>query len=726
MMLTRRLRFALIAPLIAGAWLMWGCGGSEVIGSLGGSEVVAKLVTQDSLPVSGADVQVLDITRITDSAGNISFDTAVVATAISDKDGQVKFEALDQIEFYLYATFKKDSLILPPVRFTSDSTKQVNLGVLVMKAPGAISGTVVRDSLAPDALIHCSIVGTSYGATANSKTPDFIISTIIPDTTYEVTISSDHYTSVTIPGVAVKPGETTKLPEIIRLELDTNLDLEIAPTGLSVSFDTLTGKAHLTWQGVPYKDVKQYIVFSSTDSGRTWNMDTVDGTLMIMNVFSDVDDSLLTVWFQVAAFDNANNQGPKGDIAALGDVPSPSSLRVNMTFAKVDGISTADSAVVAMTFNSRIRLVTRISWWADNPDSIIKTRSITGTKTGSDTIIWATATSKKQLYVTLTDNAGATWTDSIDATTLRPIKTWLLLDSLRYERRYAGACAVGGKIYVFGGCREKRSATGFSPANLKTAEMYDPESGQWDSIAPMNRARYRAAYAVVDGKIYVFGGAGDASIERYDPANDKWEVLADSMPKRLSGASACAINGVIYLIGGNAGTSDDPVLLKTIATYDPVKHLWGKAGELQTARELHQSVVINTTIITLGGQRYDEATGENFALDDFECFSPSGDNACGLTRTLGSARFGFGAAVVKDKLVLIGGLSAADVTAQPMSTVEIFTLATWTAGMSGRNMPAAREGIAVATLNDCIYVIGGSESGQGDQKSTGAVYVYYP
>jgi len=141
--------------------------------------------------------------------------------------------------------------------------------------------------------------------------------------------------------------------------------------------------------------------------------------------------------------------------------------------------------------------------------------------------------------------------------------------------------------------REKRSATGFASASLKTAEMYDPESGQWDSIASMNRARSRAAYAVVNDKIYVFGGTSDASIERYDPANDKWEVLADSMPQRLSGASACAIKGIIYLIGGNAGTSDDPLQLKTIITYDPDKHLWGKSGELQTSRELHQSVVIN-------------------------------------------------------------------------------------------------------------------------------------
>ncbi|MBN1308328.1 MAG: hypothetical protein JXA18_10455 [Chitinispirillaceae bacterium] len=722
---TTSLRAAAIAPLLLGAWLMWGCGGSEVIGSLGGSEVVGKLVTEDSLPVAGARVAALAVTSI-DSAGNPRFDTA--AAVVSDDAGMFKFEKLDEGEYFLFASQESDSLVLPLTAFQPDSTRRIDLGILVMKKLGVIRGTVVTTAGFPEQGIFCSVDGTSFIATVNRETGDFIISRIPPDTFYEVTISSDGYRSVSISQIPVRPGEITVLDDTILLVLDPAGKPEIAPTGLTVVYDTLTGSARLAWNRVPLEDVKRYLVFSIV--GDVHTVDTVADTTDTIRIFSSIDDdSAASVTFQIAAFDNDNNEGPRGEIDILLAVP-PSWLRVDIMLEKVDGGGTIDSVYVAMSFASRIRSVNKITWWADNPDSVVKVAEVDNDTCGSDTLLWIISPAVKRLYVTVIDNADSAWTDSIDAASLLPIDTWQHSDSLLEERRYAGACAVGGKMYVFGGCREKLTMTGTaSLAGIKTAEMYDPASHTWSRIAPMNVARLKAAYAVVDGMIYVFGGTSGTidhtTVERYDPLSDKWEIV-DSMRQPLVGAAACAAEGIIYITGGVTGTGGNPKLVKTILTYDPGRKEWGTSDDLGIARQMHQAVAFEQTILVIGGLTYDERDDEMMPLNTIECIPVSSGSSCPpIDRNLRTARFGFCAAVAGEKLVLIGGLTNATVDEAPVTTVEVSCLG-GDSSSSGTPMPAAREGSVAVTLDGRIYVIGGSESGAGTQKSTRAVYVYFP
>ncbi len=221
------------------------------------------------------------------------------------------------------------------------------------------------------------------------------------------------------------------------------------------------------------------------------------------------DTEKLAVLFQIAAYDDDNNEGPRCPADTVFAIPA-SWLKVNITICKVEGSGANDSVYIAATFGSRIRRVKKITWWADHPDSVVKSKDIDDDTCGTDTLLWALSFTVKKLYATVTDNTGAAWTDSIDAVTLLPTNLWQLSDSLLEERRYAGACVVGGKIYVFGGCREKLTVTGTaSPTGVKTAEVYDPVSRKWSRIATMNVARMKAAFASVNGMIYVFGGGSE-------------------------------------------------------------------------------------------------------------------------------------------------------------------------------------------------------------------------
>jgi hypothetical protein len=60
---------------------------------------------------------------------------------------------------------------------------------------------------------------------------------------------------------------------------------------------------------------------------------------------------------------------------------------------------------------------------------------------------------------------------------------------------------------------------------LNTAEIYDPTSDRWATVAPMNHARWLAAATLMsDGRVLVIGSPYDSSMEIYDPESDTWTL----------------------------------------------------------------------------------------------------------------------------------------------------------------------------------------------------------
>ena len=81
--------------------------------------------------------------------------------------------------------------------------------------------------------------------------------------------------------------------------------------------------------------------------------------------------------------------------------------------------------------------------------------------------------------------------------------------------------------------------------SVNSAYVYDPQADAWTQVASMSIARRGHASAVVDGKLYVFGGVSGmeqelSSVEVYDPASDSW-ARGPSM------ASACYDLAVVAL-----------------------------------------------------------------------------------------------------------------------------------------------------------------------------------
>ena len=114
------------------------------------------------------------------------------------------------------------------------------------------------------------------------------------------------------------------------------------------------------------------------------------------------------------------------------------------------------------------------------------------------------------------------------------------------------------KIYAIGG----RLRHNFG-SNLNFNEEYDTTSDTWSMKAPLPTTRSGISAAVLNGRVYVFGGEGRGGTfdetEAYDPATDSWEQVAP-MPTARHGLGAAIVDGTIYVVAGGVspGSSDSP------------------------------------------------------------------------------------------------------------------------------------------------------------------------
>jgi hypothetical protein len=98
--------------------------------------------------------------------------------------------------------------------------------------------------------------------------------------------------------------------------------------------------------------------------------------------------------------------------------------------------------------------------------------------------------------------------------------------------------------------------------------VYDPTTNAWSTKAITPTSRFGLAAGVIDGKLYVVGGARTPALntlEVYNPATDTWETKA-GMPTARCGLAAEVIDGRLYVVGGKDNSGG---YLNTLDMYNP-------------------------------------------------------------------------------------------------------------------------------------------------------------
>jgi N-acetylneuraminic acid mutarotase len=199
--------------------------------------------------------------------------------------------------------------------------------------------------------------------------------------------------------------------------------------------------------------------------------------------------------------------------------------------------------------------------------------------------------------------------------------SWTLTTPLPVPLHHTMAAAANGKLYVIGGeTSPSRVAVG-PTIYVDTVYQYDPATATWTQRAPMPTARSAGATAVIDGKIYVAGGrpprGHDFAV--YDPATDTWTVLPD-LPTQRNHLAAAAINGKVYVAGGRFGGGVGSEMTAALEVYDPVTITWAALAPMSTPRGGVNGIAVNGCLYVFGGEGNDAHPLGMF--DDVEVYNP--------------------------------------------------------------------------------------------------------
>jgi N-acetylneuraminic acid mutarotase len=188
--------------------------------------------------------------------------------------------------------------------------------------------------------------------------------------------------------------------------------------------------------------------------------------------------------------------------------------------------------------------------------------------------------------------------------------TWETKTSMPTPRADLRASVVNGKIYLIGG----KERWGEEPLyhELDVNEVYDPANDSWTTASPMPVPTFGYASAVVNGKIYVVGGARQLrtgfndltsirTTQVYDVKNNTWSSKT-SLPSAVSFAAAEATGGLtapqrIYLAGG----FDQDGYSAAVHVYDVERDRWGSAAAMPTARGYLAMGVVEDVLYAIGG-----------------------------------------------------------------------------------------------------------------------------
>jgi DNA-binding CsgD family transcriptional regulator len=274
----------------------------------------------------------------------------------------------------------------------------------------------------------------------------------------------------------------------------------------------------------------------------------------------------------------------------------------------------------------------------------------------------------------------------------------------------AGLAVIVSIVIGWGGMQLGRS--------LAVAQTPGPtlavEASRWEVKADLPTPRSGLAVAAYENYVYAIGGENAQGVtgvvERYDPVADTWGLRAP-IPEPVSDVSAAVIGGKIYIPGGKLAAGQ---MSAGLAIYNPRLNEWENGAALPMAVSAYALAAFEGRLYLFGGWDGKQYSDRVFVYD------PAQDRWSELT-PMPIRRAYAGATQAGDRIYVIGGRSQAGFLAD----AYMYTPAAEETGESPWQaiaaLPVGRAGMAVVTIADAVYVVGG-ETLQSSQLSL----VYLP
>ncbi len=229
--------------------------------------------------------------------------------------------------------------------------------------------------------------------------------------------------------------------------------------------------------------------------------------------------------------------------------------------------------------------------------------------------------------------------------------------------------------------------------------------GAWTTAARLPEPLQELSAATLKGRIYTVGGINTRNeatklIYRYDPATDRWDKLRD-LPDYRHHMPLVVLNDTLIAIGGYAPPTFTPV--RSVLAYDETHDMWIGRALLPEPRGASAAAVVDGKIVLVGGTGRD---GKH--VDSIAIYDPVTDT-WRHGAPIPTPRDHLTAQTVNGIVYAIGGRRG-----ENFDLVEAYDLKTdrWTKRAS---MPSARGGLGSVALAGSIYTYGGERaSHQGD------------
>lgn len=322
---------------------------------------------------------------------------------------------------------------------------------------------------------------------------------------------------------------------------------------------------------------------------------------------------------------------------------------------------------------------------------------------GCSTLFCNSALSSAEIY---DPNAG-TWSSTGSMTMPRALHTTSPLHD--------------GRVLAAGGCD-----TSFLCTGTNTAELYDPNTGNWTGTGSMNTIRNsHTAVVLPSGGVLVAGGIGVcnsqvcntlASAEIYSPTTGVWTPTGNMTSPRIGHTATLLPGGRVLVTGGcpSTGLPCSAGIALGAEIYDPGTRKWTATGPMVNTRTDATAIRLLTGGVLVAGG----LNGSGFSLSSAELFDPS-TGLWTATGNMNVARFSNMTTLLGNGQVLAAGSDASAELYDPASGL-------WTATGS---MSTARSGVSATLLPSGAVLVdggcGGSPCASAELYSPGSSPLVY-
>ena len=159
---------------------------------------------------------------------------------------------------------------------------------------------------------------------------------------------------------------------------------------------------------------------------------------------------------------------------------------------------------------------------------------------------------------------------------------------LNKARGGCGLVEYNGCLYAIGGYDGDKA--------LKSVEKFDPKDGKWRMVAEMPSRREDLSHACVvyNNNIVVMGGVDDngtvlATGAMYSPDTDNWRPMQAALLREKRGLSLSVVGGVMFAVGGEDRNDQN---LEMVMMFDTNSQSWQHWHPMRGGRAGHAVGVV--------------------------------------------------------------------------------------------------------------------------------------